>query len=33
MTLTSYPFQFIGTNTIGADQYLQNTLVYAFRSV
>ena len=32
MTLTSYPFQFIGTNTIGADQYLQNTLVYAFRS-
>ena len=28
----AYPFQFIGLNTVGADAYLQDTLVYAFKS-
>ena len=32
MTQASYPFDFIGSNTVGADKYLQETLVYVFRS-
>lgn len=32
MTQTGYPFEFMGSNTIGADKYLQETLVYVFRS-
>lgn len=32
MTQASYPFEFIGPNTVGADKYLQETLVYVFRS-
>ena len=32
MTQTGYPFEFIGSNTVGADRYLQETLVYVFRS-
>ncbi len=32
MTQASYPFEFLGSNTIGADKYLLETLVYVFRS-
>ena len=32
MIQTGYPFQFIGSNTIGSDKYLQETLIYAFKS-
>ena len=32
MTQTGYPFEFMGSNTVGADKYLQDTLVYVFRS-
>ena len=32
MTQNGYPFQFVGADTVGADQYLQDTLVYTFRS-
>ncbi len=32
MTQTGYPFEFMGSNTVGADKYLQETLVYVFRS-
>jgi len=32
MTQTGYPFEFIGSNTVGADKYLLETLVYAFWS-
>ena len=32
MTQTGYPFEFIGSNTVGADRYLQETLIYVFRS-
>lgn len=32
MTQTGYPFEFIGPNTVGADRYLLETLVYVFRS-
>ena len=32
MSQTSYPFQFVGINTVGADKYLQDTLVYVFQS-
>ena len=32
MIETGYPFQFVGTSTIGTDQYLLDTLVYAFQS-
>lgn len=32
MMQDGYPFQFVGTNTVGADKYLQETLVYAFKS-
>ena len=32
MTQNGYPFQFVGTDTVGADKYLQDTLVYTFRS-
>ena len=32
MMQSGYPFQFVGISTIGADKYLQDTLVYAFRS-
>ena len=32
MMQSGYPFQFVGISTVGADKYLQDTLVYAFRS-
>ena len=32
MTQTGYPFEFIGSNSVGADKYLQETLVYVFLS-
>ena len=32
MKQTGYPFQYVGSNTIGADKYLQETLIYAFLS-
>ena len=32
MTQNGYPFQFIGSNTVGADKYLRETLVYVFLS-
>ena len=32
MTQNGYPFQFIGSNTVGVDNYLQETLVYVFLS-
>ena len=32
MTQNGYSFQFVGADTVGADQYLQDTLVYTFRS-
>ena len=32
MTQTGYPFQYAGSNTIGADKYLQETHIYAFQS-
>lgn len=32
MTQTGYSFEFIGSNTVGVDNYLQETLVYVFLS-
>ena len=32
MSQASYPFEFIGVSTVGADKYLQDTLIYAFKS-
>lgn len=32
MTQIGYPFEFMGSNTVGADKYLLETLVYVFRS-
>lgn len=32
MKQTGYPFQYVGSNTIGADKYLQETHIYAFQS-
>lgn len=32
MTQTGYPFEFLGSNKVGADKYLLETLVYVFRS-
>ena len=32
MTQTGYPFEFMGSNKVGADKYLLETLVYVFRS-
>lgn len=32
MTQTGYPFEFIGSNTVGADKYLLQTFVYVFKS-
>lgn len=32
LTDSSYPFEFIGISTVGADKYQQDTLIYSFRS-
>ena len=32
MSQISYPFQFVSVNTVGADKYLKDTLVYVFLS-
>ncbi len=32
MIQTGYPFEFMGSNTVGVDKYLLETLVYVFRS-
>lgn len=32
LTDSSYPFEFIGTSTVGADKYQLDTLYYSFRS-
>lgn len=32
MTYTGYPFQYLGSNTLGADQYLKETRIYIFQS-
>ncbi|MBQ6202807.1 MAG: hypothetical protein IJK46_01775 [Prevotella sp.] len=32
MSQVFYPFQFVGISMVGADKYLQDTLIYAFQS-
>ena len=32
LTESSYPFEFVGISTVGADAYQRDTLIYSFRS-